>query len=99
MIPPTIEESTGGATGTATKGGGILKRIILKRLLLLAAMVAMVLLAVAIPAVASEANTGNLESLTSFVQDYSLIEKFEQGADSGGIDQSFSVSGSGGKSE
>ena len=76
-----------------------MKRIILKRLVLLAPMAAMVLLAVAIPAVASEANTGNLESSISFVQDYSLIEKFEQGADSGGIDQSFSVSGSVSRSE
>jgi len=58
----------------------------LKRLLLLAAMAAMVL-AFAIPALASSANTGNLQDV--------LGQDSEQEADSGEISQSFESTGSG----
>ncbi len=60
--------------------------IMLKRLLLLAVMAAMVL-ALAIPALASTANTGNLQDV--------LGQGSEQEADSGEINQSFEATGSG----
>lgn len=63
-----------------------MKRIMLKRLLLLAAMAAMVL-ALAIPALASSANTGSLQDV--------LGQRSEQEGESGEIEQSFEATGSG----
>jgi hypothetical protein len=68
------------------KEGGIMKRIILKRLLLLMAMAAMVLV-LAVPAIAGGTKTGNSPN--------SVDQDVEQDAESGEVDQSFTVTSDG----
>jgi hypothetical protein len=68
------------------KEGGSVKRIILKRLLLLVAMAAMVLV-LAIPAIAGGTNTGDSPNIVD--------QDVEQDAESGEVDQSFTVTSDG----
>jgi maltose-binding protein MalE len=68
------------------KEGGSMKRIFLKRLLLLVAMAAMVLV-LAVPAIAGGTKTGNSPN--------SVDQDVEQDAESGEVDQSFTVTSDG----